>query len=77
MKIILKPIAQITPTTEGVEAPSRLQEDFEVSQKQFTEEYADSAQAGKVSFAKDGKSDPQTVTTYTGTNPMKGRVIVR
>lgn len=77
MKVLLKAIAQVMPNSEGIEAPSRLENPIIISETEFSQVYADTANAAKVSFADDGISDPQVITTYTGPNPVKGRYIVK
>ena len=66
----LKAVCQVVPNIKGIEAP------IEISTSEFARGFADNARASEVSFDTDGISNPQSVTTYTGPNPMTGRFIV-
>lgn len=62
--ITLTPIEMIVPTVAGVYAPSRLQPDRQMTRGEFLLRFADTGRAVPVSFAPDGKSDPQMMTAY-------------
>ena len=72
----LKAVCQVVPNIKGIEAPSRIEDPIEISASEFARGFADSARASEVSFDTDGISNPQSVTTYTGSNPMTGRFII-
>lgn len=76
-KVELVPIAMRRPTEDFIYAPSKIRPTIEISQEEFNQKYADNGKSIQVSFAKDGISDPQSTTTYTGRNAMRGRVIVK
>lgn len=58
-------IAMVTPTRQGVCAPSRAaSEPKEISDKEFYKHWADSARGIRVSRDADGKSNPTTETAY-------------
>lgn len=76
-KIKLVPIAMIVPTKEHIYAPSRIEPEVEISQEEFNLDYADSGKSGKVSFAKDGVSNPKNTTVFSGWSKMRGRFIVK
>lgn len=62
--ITLQPIAMVTPTREGIYAPSRLKQPKTIDYQEFLKKYADYSRPIPVSFAADGKSNPQIVTAY-------------
>lgn len=62
--ITLVPLAMVTVTEEGIYAPSRLQQPRPVSYSEFLDRFADHPKVISVSFAPDGKSDPQQLTAY-------------
>ena len=72
----LKAVCQVVPNPKGIEAPSRTEAPIEISASEFARGFADSARSSNVSFDTDGISNPQSVTTYTGSNPMMGRFII-
>lgn len=58
-------IAMVTPTKEGICAPSRRETEVtEMDMREFMEKYADSARGIQVSRSQDGKSNPTTETAY-------------
>lgn len=64
-KIVLHPIAMITPTEKCIYAPSKLQPLKKVSLAEFTEMYANTSHIVLVSREVDGKSNPQRTAAYT------------
>ncbi len=64
MQITLQPIAMVTPTREGIYAPSRLEQSKTIDYQEFLKKYADRPRPIKVSFVADGKSNPKIVTAY-------------
>jgi hypothetical protein len=76
MKLIQ--LAQVTPNSQGVEAPSRKHPDIEISKDEFNAKYANNTTVGLVSFDKDGVSNPREMVKYFCTNRrLRGRVIIR
>lgn len=63
-QVTLQPIAMVTPTKEGIYAPSRVSQSKTIDYEEFLEKYADHCKTIRVSFAADGKSNPETVTAY-------------
>ena len=62
--VTLQPITMITPTTEGIYAPSRIRQPVQMSDEEFLSEWADRGVGVLVSFALDGVSDPRLMTAY-------------
>lgn len=65
MRIVtLQPIAMVTPTAEDIYAPSRISKSKQISYVEFLAKYSDHPRPIMVSFAPDGKSNPQPTTAY-------------
>lgn len=62
-KVTLIPISMITPTKEHVYAPSKLESEAEVTEKEFLK-MADNSKLIPVSFDDDGKSNPVQTAAY-------------
>lgn len=76
-KVILQPVEMVTPTQDGVYAPSKNLPEKVVPVETFVNEYADTGEQMSVSFEPDGTSNPQVVTSYyQRPSPMDGRFIV-
>jgi hypothetical protein len=73
-KIKLIPVAMRKPSSEFIEAPSKISKIIEVSQKEFDNTYAGTERSSLVSFEDDGISNPKPVTTFGRfTHYIKGK----
>lgn len=64
MKIILKALAMVRPSSNSVSAPSELRGQVEISEEAFSA-FADTAKTSLVSLEEDGVSNPQQITSYS------------
>ena len=63
-KITLVPVIMRVPSKDCIYTPSRWQRKKRISEQEFIEKYADYGRIIKVSFNRDGISNPQEVTAY-------------
>ncbi len=62
--VTLQPIAMVIPTKQGIYASSRIEQKKTIPYREFLTNFADNPRSILVSFATDGKSNPQLTTAY-------------